>query len=178
MIKDKRDITEGVLKEINALLLLGIKDTPAITANGEKVKKPATPGHYKKMPNHVLQANGKIHKYVEPTHVAAQMHQLCQWLNTAKKEKINPIIISAIAHYNFVRIHPFDDGNGRGARLLMNLILIAHKLSPAIIRNEDRREYFNLLTQADSGDLMPFIVYIAKQVIATQKTIISAIEDI
>lgn len=174
IIKDKRPITEGLIKEINALLLYGVKDTPAITKQGRKVSKPANPGQYKKMPNHVLKSDGTIHKYIEPEQVGAQMKQLCAWISESTKKKVPPAIVAAIAHYNFVRIHPFDDGNGRGARILMNLILMKHRLIPAVVRNERRREYFNALSLADDGDLIPFIEFIIKQVIDTQTLVLES----
>lgn len=57
----------------------------------------------------------------------------------------HPIIIPAMAHYNMVRIHPFDDGDGRGARILMNLILMKAGFPPDVIRNEEREDYLNAL---------------------------------
>lgn len=175
IIKEKRAITENLIKEINALLLFGIKETPALTTQGKRIKKTATPGTYKKMPNHVLQLDGSIHKYVEPMQVATQMARLCQWIAEQENQGVSPVIISSIAHYNFVRIHPFDDGNGRGARILMNLILMRHGIVPAIVRNEERRKYFQLLSEADKGSLMPFILFIAEQVSKTQENIIQVI---
>jgi len=72
-----------------------------------------------------------------------------------------------------VRIHPFDDGNGREARLLMNLILIENGFVPAVIKNEKRREYINSLVIADSGDLSEFIAFIAQSVIDSMTMILS-----
>ena len=69
MVKGERPVTEGLIKEFNALLLSGVKSTSAIDEAGNKINKPATPGEYKKNPNHVLQNDGTIHKYVDPLQV-------------------------------------------------------------------------------------------------------------
>jgi Fic family protein len=126
IISNQRDISESVIKEINALLLSGVTHTAAQNPQGESVKKILVSGEYKKQPNHVLQADGTIHKYVDPINVKDEMERLIHWVNESIY-KLNPIQVAAIAHYNLVRIHPFDDGNGRGARIFMNLILIIHE---------------------------------------------------
>jgi len=149
VIRDERPITQGLIKEINALLLSGVNYTDAVSETGEKVKKPATPGQYKRLPNHVLQADGTIHHYTEPLQVVDEMERLCQWIQDQLATQ-HPLITAAAAHYNMVRIHPFDDGNGRGARILMNLILIKKAYPPAIM--EEQRQYFATLSQADKGD--------------------------
>ena len=64
-----------------------------------------------------------------------------------------------------VLIHPFDDGNGRMARLLMNLPLIKHGFPPAIVRTEDKANYFAALRQADGGQLATFVDYITSCVV-------------
>ena len=171
VIKDNRSVTQGLIKEINALLLSGIKYTPAIDETGQKVRKPATPGKYKVLPNHVLKTDGTIHFYTDPIHVTDEMDVLCRWIKE-KTENIHPLIVSAIAHYNMVRIHPFDDGNGRGARILMNLILIKKRYPIAIIKNENRRKYLTTLSHADKGDIYPFLKFAADSLIDTEKIII------
>jgi Fic family protein len=171
VITDKRSISQGLIKEINALLLAGVTHTAAVDPAGIKVKKPVTPGEYKLQPNHVLQMDGTIHYYTDPLQVPGEMEKLCQWINK-NIEIRHPLIVGTIAHYNMVRIHPFDDGNGRGARILMNLVLIKRRYPPAIIRMEDRRQYLETLSQADKGDLQPFAMLVANSLIATQKTIL------
>merc|ERR1739848_216379 len=61
------------------------------------------------------------------------------------KNYIHPIQFAAEAHYRLVKIHPFQDGNGRLSRLLMNLILMRAGYPPTLIRVEDRRRYFAAL---------------------------------
>ncbi len=164
VISDERSITEGLIKEINALLLKGIEHT----------KKKATPGHYKKTPNTVIQFDGTIHEYTDPMHVTTEMEKLISWINE-NIDKKHGLITGAVAHYNLVKIHPFDDGNGRGARLLMNLIFVKKRLPPAVIRNEKRRLYLNTLAKADKGDLEPFVRFVGESLVSTQKVIIEAL---
>ncbi len=82
-------------------------------------------------------------------------------MNIALNE-VHPIQIAALAHYKFVWIHPFYDGNGRTARLLMNLILMRAGYPPIIIHKEDRMQYYEYLQMANEGDVKPFIRFIAR----------------
>jgi Fic family protein len=86
----------------------------------------------------------------------------------------HPVVIAAVAHYNFARIHPCDDGNGRGARILMNLILMKRGMPPAVISNLDRLDYIEALTEADRGHLNAFVAFVAK---ATQNTLETLVGD-
>lgn len=81
------------------------------------------------------------------------------------KGKMVEAIKSAVkVHYNTVRVHPFVDGNGRLARLLMNLRLIRAGFPPTILRREERRAYYSALEKADKGDFRPISMLIAKDV--------------
>lgn len=171
VVAQKRGITESLIKEINALLLVGVTSTPAMDNQGRRIQKPATPGQYKSQPNHVLQQDGSIHHYIEPLQVPQEMQQLCDWINNNPKQ-LHAVIVSGIAHYNMVRIHPFDDGNGRGARILMNLILLMQGYTPVIVRNAKRRGYLQALASADGGDLSPFLNFIAESMLETQEMIL------
>lgn len=171
LISNKRDMTEYVIKEINALLLAGVTYTVAQNSQGERVKKKLTPGEYKRQPNHVLQPDGTIHWYVDPMKVKDQMEELVNWVNT-QFNGLHPLLIAAVAHYNLVRIHAFDDGNGRGARLFMNLILLKKGYFPVVIRKEKKRTYLEALAEADKGNLMPFIHFISTELIETYERVI------
>jgi Fic family protein len=172
VISTRRSITPHFLKEINAILLKGIEWTPAINEHGHPVRKRARPGEYKKQPNHVLQFDGNIHYYLDPLQVPGAIEHLCAQLDEAEQSKTHhPIIVAALSHYEFVRIHPFDDGNGRGARLLMNLILMKAGYPPAVITTEQRRAYLAAIRAADDGDRSRFCTFIADTLHATEKLV-------
>jgi Fic family protein len=174
-VQDDRPLSESLLKELNSLLLLGVTYTKAIDQFGNPSRKPATPGQYKQLPNTVLRPDGLIHEYVGPLRVPEEMEYLCQWVNDSLNQ-LHPVIVGAIAHYNMVRIHPFDDGNGRGARMLMNMILLKKQFPPAIIRMEQRRMYLAALEAADKGDLNPFAEFVALALVETETEMLKVLE--
>lgn len=87
----------------------------------------------------------------------------------------HPVVKAALAHFGLVDIHPFVDGNGRTARLLMNLILIKEGYFPAIILKNDRQKYYNALEKAHKGQLDDFIILVAR---ALERTIFLYLEAI
>ncbi len=131
-----------------------------IGPSNNRIKKKINPGKYKTEPNHVITMNGIIYEYCEPVKVPEEMEKLVQFINTSEK---HPIEISAIAHHRLVAIHPFDDGNGRVARILMNLILMKHDFIPVIIKSESREEYYRALMKADQGELSELVSLIASE---------------
>jgi Fic family protein len=76
-----------------------------------------------------------------------------------------------------VRIHPFDDGNGRGARILMNLILMKKGFVPAIIEVSRRKQYIDALVDADAGNLNAFVMLVVDALIRTQQSVLSALSE-
>ena len=86
----------------------------------------------------------------------------------------HPLITAAYLHYKFVVIHPFDDGNGRVSRLLMNYHLMLEGYPPLIIRSDDKPNYLYALNQADTGDFNAFVKYLCKQIIWSLETSIKA----
>ncbi len=174
-VAEARPISEGFIKEMNALLLSGVTYTKAIDQFGNPTKKPATPGQYKQLPNTVLRTDGTIHEYIYPLQVPAEIEYLCKWVNS-NINNLHPIITSAVAHYNMVRIHPFDDGNGRGARILMNVILLKHKYPPAIIKVENRRKYIEAIEQGDKGNLNPFVEFVYQSLVDTATNMLNVLE--
>lgn len=75
---------------------------------------------------------------------------------------MNPIELAAWTHAEFVRIHPFEDGNGRTSRMIMNYQLLLSGFQAVDIKKEDRLSYYeNLEAYAVHGDLQPFAEMIA-----------------
>ena len=97
-----------------------------------------------------------------PNEVEIYMEQFEEWLNSEEVFNLHPVEYAAIAHYKLVYIHPFVDGNGRSARLLMNFILMKNGFPPVSIDVEDRWEYYECLIAANDGDLRPFIRFVAE----------------
>lgn len=175
IVKSKRMLTESFIKELHGLLLRDFDHTVAMGAGGKLVHKPLGAGRYKVRPNHVLTLSGTIHKYTEPIKVLDEMQNLLKWLKESKK--LHPVERAALFHYRFVCIHPFDDGNGRMARLLMNLLLMQAGYPPCVVRNSKRREYLRSLERADStGSTDEFVRVLAGELIQTEETMLSVLQ--
>ena len=113
---------------------------------------------------------GSHHPTPAPEDVPALMAGFVQWL-AANEAKLHPVELAAEAHMRFVFIHPFIDGNGRVARLLMNLCLLRHGYTLAIVPPILRTEYIQLLEKAHR-DAAAFKDFIAERVLETQKDIL------
>lgn len=162
VIKQDRPLTENFIRELHKLILKEPYEVDAITPEGQPTKKRVNLGVYKTTPNHVKTKTGEIFRFATPEETPALMNDLVNWYNNKLvEEDINPILIAAEFHYRYIRIHPFDDGNGRTARILMNFILMQHGYPPVIINTNDKVNYFAVLRQADAGNINPFIEYIA-----------------
>ncbi len=172
-IKQERDLTEKFIRELHELILKESYEVKAITPDGKPTKKKINIGQYKTTPNHVKTVTGEIFHFASPEETPLKMHELVNWYNIEKlKTDVNPIILASEFHYKFIRIHPFDDGNGRIARILMNFILISFTYPPVIIKTDDKKNYFNVLQQADGGKFEPFVEYIAKNLCSSLEIMI------
>ncbi len=163
IVRDKKPITEGFIKDLNALLHKGITERPARGTDGNMAMRKITPGAYKRQPNHVLTLSGEIHYYVEPLQVPGEMEKLVS-MTGGQKGKMHPVELASAVHYDITRIHPFEDCNGRVARILLNLILIRAGYPPIVIKIEERRAYLESLEKADKGEREPFYLFIAEHV--------------
>ncbi len=163
IVEQKRPLTENFIRELHQLILKESYEEDAITPDGQPTKKTVNVGVYKKTPNHVKTKTGEIFYFATPEETPAKMKDLVDWYRLQLKQKeLNPILLAAEFHYKYIRIHPFDDGNGRTARILMNFILMQFGFPPVIIKTQDKENYFAALRQADAGIFEPFVEYIAE----------------
>lgn len=174
MAKDEeRPLSELFIKELNKTILVKSFWKDAISPNGIPTQKKIEIGQYKTSPNSVQLKNGEIYEYASPEETPALIGNLLSWYQEKRKE-LHPVHLAAEFHYKFVCIHPFDDGNGRVARLIMNYILLKHDYPMVIIKSEDKENYLTALQKADTGDLLSLIEYVEKQAIASIELSIKA----
>lgn len=143
-----QSISEIDIRQIHSLVLRGIDDE--------------NEGRYRNVP---VEISGSKFKPPAPESVPAQMGEFSGWLKSVSCADqgfgaIDGLLNAAVAHTWFVFIHPFIDGNGRVARLLMNLLLMRHGYPIAIITREDRLRYYDALEAAQSSDLTGLLVLI------------------
>ena len=159
----RKEALNGVfVRNLHTVLLKEPYEMDALTPDGSHTKRRITVGRYKTAPNNVRTSTGEIHYYTPPEQVDAEMTDLFDWYRDQETRGEHPIVVAATFHYRFVRIHPFDDGNGRMARLLMNMILIRHGFTLAIVAREGRDRYIREIEDvAKTEDLSRFIEFIA-----------------
>ena len=143
-------ITENDVRQIHTLVLDGLSDEA---------------GAYRSVP---VTISGSDYLPPGPESIPAQMEEFGHWLSDGSipgdEDFAGPsgLVAAAAAHTWFVTVHPFIDGNGRVARLLMNLMLMRHGFPIAIITKEDRLRYYDALEISQASDLTPFVVLLAE----------------
>ncbi len=152
---DERPISEGDIRDLNRISLKEPFYKVAQTPDGAPTRKKILPGQYKTQPNHVLTGEGEMFHFATPEETPALMRELTAWIRhwleqgtTNQREAI--VLFLAELHQRFIRIHPFDDGNGRVVRLLMNCILIRLEFLPMVLA--DRNQYIKAIQFTDVDD--------------------------
>ena len=130
IIKNKFDITHDDIVKIHKILIrdIGIQEG------------------YKKIPNFIMGREDL--KTSLPENVYHDMENLIKWYNE-NKNILHPVKLAALFHGKFEQIHPFEDGNGRVGRFLINIILVKNKYPPLIIRKSQRVAYLHVLDTFD-----------------------------
>ena len=118
--------------------------------NGQQTSYVIHAGQYKTRPNSVITRYGDRFEYASPEETPALMADLVDWYNHAEQEgKLSPIDLAILFHYRYIRIHPFEDGNGRIARLMVNYILSRHGYPMIVVRSRLKQDYLEALHRAD-----------------------------
>jgi Fic family protein len=109
-------------------------------------------------------AVGMETRYAEPADIPARMQDFSDWLNSTPARELAIVEYVSRAHYELAAIHPFTDGNGRTARLLMNLLLLRQGYPITIMRMRDCDAYLDALAMAASRDFQPFEALISEAI--------------
>ena len=175
VVRNEQPLSGHFIREMHEVLLGEPYEVRAQTPDGQPMAKTIYPGRYKSSPNNVLTATGEMFYFASPEETPARMTDLVDWYNKeAEYPTLHPVALAAEFHYRFVSIHPFDDGNGRMSRLLMNLILMRGGYPMTVIRASDRNRYLAALSEADAGEIEPFFSFVGESVAASMQLMIRA----
>ena len=147
----RRDLTQGLIHELHAILTRHQDTTTAVDQFGKRFEIPLLKGKYKDQPNNPRRPDGAMHEYCPPIHVTSEMSNLISWLSQYSND--DPVIVASWLHHRFTQIHPYQDGNGRVARALTTMVLLQADLLPLVVDRDLRVEYINALESADLGEL-------------------------
>lgn len=146
LVQQDEKINAFHVRQIHQLVLAQIDDENA--------------GSFRNLPVRIA---GAVHSPPEPWQIVPLMEEWDEWLNDASLT-LHPVERAALAHHRLVSIHPFIDGNGRTARLVMNLLLMRQGYPPTIILKVNRQQYYRVLAQADRNDAMPLVNFVGRAV--------------
>lgn len=154
----KQTVSERLIRSLQHLIVKEIEDEEA--------------GQYR---SGNVMITGATHKPPPAYEVPNLMNDLIRWIKENQK-KIHPVELAALAHHKLVHIHPFTDGNGRTARLFMNLMLMQHGYPLVTILKNDRKKYYQALDKADRGKVDDFIKLIAQATERSMNIYLKAID--
>ncbi len=171
LAKNHMDITVDILKGLSHLVMQNTGSTYKTalsnfsSANGDL-----------RMVNVTSGVGGR--SYLSYQKVPAKLQEFCGWLNAQRELPMSPTErydLSFEAHYRLVTIHPWADGNGRMARLLMNHIQFEFGLIPAKVLKEDKGDYINaLIATREADDTAIFLEFMTGEMIKTLSSDIDA----
>jgi len=158
LARGQEPLSEQNIKEVHHLVLKGIQDSEA--------------GQYR---TSAVRITGTEHEPLDPVLIPEYMERFVSWLNS--NHKLHPLVLAAGAHWAIVNIHPFRDGNGRVARLLMNFILWKAGYPIVIVREEDRDTYYDALEAGDAGSTVQFCEFVATAALRSGRSYERAIAE-
>lgn len=174
--KDK-PLTETFIRQLHHTLLREDYTVYRQQTDGTATSYVIHAGVYKTRPNSVITSTGERFEYASPEETPALMTDLVSWYNEEEQRgSMSPIELASVFHYRYIRIHPFEDGNGRIARLLVNYILTRHGYPMVVVKSNDKSNYLTALNRCDvavgptpsvgahatAEQLAPFITYMSK----------------
>ncbi len=145
-----RPLSQLFVRQLHKTLLREDYEVHRPLPSGEYASFTIHAGRYKTRPNSVITRMGERFDYAAPEETAALMTDLADWYNHAAQQgTLTAVELAALFHYRYIRIHPFEDGNGRIARLLTNYILLRHGYPMVVVRSRNKQAYLDALAASD-----------------------------
>lgn len=149
-LNKQEPLTQNFIRTLHHTLLREDYTEYRTLPNGVQTSYVIHAGQYKTRPNSVITRYGDRFEYASPEETPALMADLVDWYNEEEERgELSPVELAALFHYRYIRIHPFEDGNGRIARLMVNYILSRHGWPMIVVRSRKKQEYLEALHQAD-----------------------------
>lgn len=182
-------LTETFIRQLHKTLLREDYTVYRQLPGGQQTSYVIHAGVYKTRPNSVRTITGELFEYASPEETPALMTDLINWYRKAEESgQYSMAELCALFHYRYIRIHPFEDGNGRIARLMMNFILLRHNYPMIVVKSADKENYLRALSQCDGftgtapsagahaelKDIKPFVAYIESCIERALNTCIKA----
>jgi Fic family protein len=172
-------LSEKWIRELHAVITEHQESCPVRILIGDRLSREERPlphGEYKHLPNNPTnRSTGKIHYYAAPEDTAAEMGRFMAELRSDAFLAAHPVVQAAYAHYAYIRVHPFQDGNGRVARALASVYLYRNPGVPLVVFADQRGTYIDSLEAADGGDPNPFIRFVAARVMDTVRSLTDSV---
>lgn len=143
-------LTQNFIRQLHKTIIREDYIVYRTLPDGQQTSYTIHAGQYKTRPNSVTTRYGERFDYAAPEETAALMGDLVDWYNEAEAQgKHSPVELAALFHYRYIRIHPFENGNGRIARLMVNYILARHGWPMIVVRHRMKEKYLDALHQTD-----------------------------
>jgi Fic family protein len=155
-------VTEAWIRQLHAEMCRS-QDTYLVQTPKGPQEQELPKGEYKLLSNHVRGRDGEIHAYAPVDLTPEEVHRFCQELGSEAFQSAHPVLQASYAHYAFVVIHPFADGNGRVARALASIYTYRSHSVPLLILADTRGEYTSALEAADKGNFQPFVDFMLER---------------
>jgi Fic family protein len=175
-VTGRAPLSEAWLRSLHERICAPQKTYRALTDQGWQHQELPL-GRYKEVPNHVRLADGTFHAYAPVGEVAPEMHRLLEQLRSQVFEESHPVEQAAYAHHALTAVHPFADGNGRVARALASVYLYRSLSIPLVVFAHQRPQYFDALEQADRGDPVPWLAFVADRGIDTMQLVVESLRS-
>lgn len=163
-VTKKQPLAEAWIRDLHIQLCGSQKFHKVRTSLGAQEERPLRHGEYKSESNYVLSYSGKKHVYASVQEIGPEMRRLIESLQSEACAKLHPVDQIAYAHFAFVAIHPFSDGNGRMARAIASVFAYRNYRVPLLITADQKRGYFAALESADESEFGPFRRFIRDRV--------------
>ena len=158
-VSSRLELSTSYIKQLHQVLTRHQNTARGMNGLGRLSEVSLLKGDYKRLPNNPVRPDDlePLHVYCPPEQVPGEMENLLRMHKEHIRQEVPPEIEAAWLHHRFTEIHPFQDGNGRVARVLASCIFMRYGWFPLVVTRDHRLSYIDSLEKADRGDLKPLV---------------------